>query len=516
MKKFYSESAVLLAVIVAALLTVFSQPSSAGSATWSSTPSSGDWNTNTNWVPTTVPNGPADVATFGTSNQTAISFSTCPTEVSGITFNSGASAYTIDTSQGCLTISGFGVTNNSGVTQNFVADTGGILIPTLYFTNSATAGTSTVFTNNVTADGGPIGWSQTAFIDTSNAGSATIINNGPGGGSSSFYVGGMTNIVDNSSAANSTIISNGSSFSGKYGGQTNFGGQGTAGAATLIANGGSNGGLGAQIDFTENSTGGTCRVEVFGNGYLTIGGGANPTLQPLTIGSLEGTGLVYLGSKNLSVGSRNINTSFAGVIQDGDPINGGSGGSLTKIKAATFTLTGANTYTGGTTVKAGKLLINNTSGSGTGSGAVQVNGGTFGGNGTIAGPVTVGTSSGSGAGLSPGQTGNQIGILTIQSQATFNAGGTYSCGIKSSTAKADKIVANGVNIIGAAQFALADLGTGTLTTGKVFRVIDNTSAAAISGTFTNLADGSTLTVGSNTYLVSYSGGTGNDLTLTVQ
>jgi len=39
---------------------------------------------------------------------------------------------------------------------------------------------------------------------------------------------------------------------------------------------------------------------------------------------------------------------------------------------------------------------------------------------------------------------------------------------------------------------------------------------AISGTFGNLADGSTLTAGRNNLLVSYTGGDGNDLTLTVQ
>ena len=46
--------------------------------------------------------------------------------------------------------------------------------------------------------------------------------------------------------------------------------------------------------------------------------------------------------------------------------------------------------------------------------------------------------------------------------------------------------------------------------------ISNTAATAIAGTFSNLADNSMLAVGSNTYLVSYEGGDGKDLTLTVQ
>jgi hypothetical protein len=42
----------------------------AGSATWLSSPLSSDWNTAANWMPNTVPNGPADVASFDVSNTT--------------------------------------------------------------------------------------------------------------------------------------------------------------------------------------------------------------------------------------------------------------------------------------------------------------------------------------------------------------------------------------------------------------------------------------------------------------
>ncbi len=67
-----------------------------------------------------------------------------------------------------------------------------------------------------------------------------------------------------------------------------------------------------------------------------------------------------------------------------------------------------------------------------------------------------------------------------------------------------------------ATATIGDLGTAVLTSGTVFTIISNTATTPIAGTFSNLADASTLTVGSNTYLVSYEGGTGNDLTLTVQ
>src|SRR4249919_3342757 len=50
------------------LLLIPNAPAQAGSATWNPNPTSGDWNTAANWIPATVPNGPADTVTFGVSN----------------------------------------------------------------------------------------------------------------------------------------------------------------------------------------------------------------------------------------------------------------------------------------------------------------------------------------------------------------------------------------------------------------------------------------------------------------
>jgi hypothetical protein len=46
-------------------------------------------------------------------------------------------------------------------------------------------------------------------------------------------------------------------------------------------------------------------------------------------------------------------------------------------------------------------------------------------------------------------------------------------------------------------------------------VINNKSANPISGTFSNLSDGAIVTVNGTNFQVSYTGGDGNDLTLTV-
>ena len=94
----------------------------------------------------------------------------------------------------------------------------------------------------------------------------------------------------------------------------------------------------------------------------------------VAIGSLAGAGSFNLGSKQLTVGGNGLSTTVSGVIAGGG-LFPGSGGSLVKEGSGTLTLTGNNTYTGGTTVNAGLLEL--LSGASLGSGALAINGGSF-------------------------------------------------------------------------------------------------------------------------------------------
>src|SRR5216683_1465936 len=142
----------LLAAAVLPIVLLAQNTAFAGSAKWKQSPATGNWNTAGNWTAGGPPNGPADTATFQSSNTTGVSLS-LNTEVNGIVFNAGASAFTITAAPAFpLSIRGVGITNNSGIMQNFVAATFDATSGTIAFTNSATAGSLTMFTNYPATD----------------------------------------------------------------------------------------------------------------------------------------------------------------------------------------------------------------------------------------------------------------------------------------------------------------------------------------------------------------------------
>jgi autotransporter-associated beta strand protein len=594
--------------LLAILIALVPATSHAGSATWQVSPISNDWNTAANWMPNTVPNGPADVATFLLSNVNEVSVS-ANTTVSSIVTNSGG--FTITASPGQrLSVSGSGIANNSGIFQNLVAAaTPAGLFGTISFLNSATAGTQTLFTAegssadqafggriqffgsssagagifinegsppnssfasgvtefhdestagdgtfsnrsggfgggvttfsesanaadaNFTCEGGAANGAQGGFVIFSGASSAsngTFVADGPtavdgypgtvqfmgsstadqgaftlNGGTVSGEEGGNLQFSDSSTAADSLITVNGTDFSGANGGQINFLNSATAGNAIITLYGGAGGG--GACAFGDDSDGGTAQIKVLGNSTVTV---FNNSHSLLTLGSIEGDGSIILGSP-FSVGSNNLSTVFSGVLSEHFP--------LTKVGAGTLTLTGANTYMGGTTVTSGTLKIDNTTGSGTGHGAVSVTAGTLGGSGIISGRVTIGTGSGPGAFLAPAVSTRVQATLTIQSALTFNADATYTYTFKAkrNRVRTDMVIANGVTINSGAMLALSGQMQGTLRQGLVLTLLSNTSANPISGAFSNLPDGGIVNINGNNFQASYEGGDGNDLTLTV-
>jgi len=158
------------------------------------------------------------------------------------------------------------------------------------------------------------------------------------------------------------------------------------------------------------------RVRVLNNGGLGTGGplsftAANTILDlqaSPTIGALSGIGTNGLitagaaGARVLTV-NQSTNTSFGGVIEDGLGTI-----ALVKSGAGTLTLSGNNTYSGGTTLLAGTLVASNASSFGTGtvtvSGTSQIN---------ATGGITYANNFAIGAPLSMRYTGANNGTATF-------------------------------------------------------------------------------------------------------
>ncbi len=568
-------------VAAGALLSLAApRDSFAGAATWSANPISGDWNTVANWIPATVPNGPSDVATFGTSNRTSLS-TNITVELDSIVFNSGASLFTITSGAGTnLLLTGTGVVNNSGIVQSLIKIPNGAV----FFFNNATAGELTSFSGtffffNDSSSAGSASFDVTSdgfyqpfiqFLDTTTAADATItvsdfgvasvydnatagnatftVNSGAFlfiadhataehavatciggngiygssidfqqfasageghftalGATTSGEAGSDIEFTGSATAANGTFVINGGTAPGLAGAFLSFLDTTTADNATITASGGASGAEGGAIIFADEAQGGTASISLLGNGELDISGSR---LRGVTIGSLAGDGLVFLGAKTLTIGSNNQSTAFAGIIQES--------GSLTKIGTGTLTLSGASTYTGTTTIRSGILSAANPAGSATGTGAVNVKTGTLGGAGMIAGATTIGTGSGPGAFLVPAVGSSQQTSLTLLSALILNADATYTCTFKAKKNKArtDLVIAHGVTINGAI-LNLSGQTQGSLKRGLTLTVLSNTSADPISGTFSNLPNGGIVTISGNNFQATYEGGDGNDLTLTV-
>ena len=510
----------------------------------------------------TVPNGPSDVATFATSSSTSV-FLSADEQVASIVFPAGASSFTITDNNGLFLVSGAGVINNSGVIQNFVNHANqqlgsGAL---LYFTNQASAGNA-IYTNYGAVFEAPTvgavefhdsasaasatfynyagfsGSGHTIFRDSSTAATA-ILYNYPAGpetlgfdhGYTEFHgtasasvatitclggnvrnpfgvaTGGAVTFFDNSTAASAALNLEGGTAEQTAGGLLTFLGSSTAADATMVVGPGSNGGLGATVYFLQGSLGGAARIIL--RGTLDLSSHDKPGIST---GSVVGGGTVILGANNLTVGASQQASTFSGLIEDG-PVAGGS----LSIVGGRLDLTNANTYTGGTSVSGATLLVDNATGSATGPGAIAVQNGTLAGQGIVSGAVTIGSGGGGGtvSFLSPGRRRmvRAIGNLTALQGVTFAAEGAYRCEVRKQAA--DRLTTDGLTINPGAQFYLLLLQHLPPPAGAVLTVINNTSALSIAGTFANLADGAVLQVERVKFQASYTGGDGNDLTLTV-
>lgn len=213
-----------------------------------------------------------------------------------------------------------------------------------------------------------------------------------------------------------------------------------------------------------------------------------------TIANGAGAGLsgrLNLGGANrtFNVGNGSANVDFSVSAQ---VVNGG----LNKIGAGTMRLAGPNTYSGGTTVGTGRLLVSNTSGdSGTGTGDVLLSSGTtLGGTGTITGNVVL-----NGATLAPGES---IGTLSA-ANVSFNAASAFDYEYNSNLLTADLLnTAGGLNIDSNVGLSLTNLFSGQVPRDTKLTLISY-DGGWNGGLFTGYANNSHFSYGGNEFDLRY-------------
>jgi fibronectin-binding autotransporter adhesin len=367
----------LLPVCAVALLLFLPAPLFAVSRTWSNTGT--DFNTGANWGGT-VP-GSSDVAVFSSAATKQPNLSA---SLSIQALNFSASGYDLTSSSTSikLTLTNTGTGSSSAINASNTSGTTTIDAPIVL---GASSGSTQTFTQ---ASGG------------------TLIVNG---------------VISNT---NSVTLSLTGGIITLAGANTYSGGTTLAGSTTLRIN---------------NAT-------ALGTGTFTINGGTidNTTGSSITLTNNNAqtwnADFTFTGTQNLNMGTgaislgttagtvRTITVNADTLTEGGIISNGSTANSLTKAGSGTLTLTGANSYTGSTTVSAGILNIQNSGALGTtASGTTVSSGATL----QLQNGISVGsealTISGSGASGQNGAlvnvsgTNNYAGLITLGAASTISS-----------------------------------------------------------------------------------------------
>jgi autotransporter-associated beta strand protein len=252
------------------------------------------------------------------------------------------------------------------------------------------------------------------------------------------------------------------------------------GAPTTVANG--------TLRFGYSST--TATLRYTGDGETTdriidlAGASGGAVLDQSGSGLLKFTSACTAtgaGSKTLTLqGSTAGVGEIAGAIPNNSAANRTS---VTKTGSGTWILSGANPYTGPTTVSAGRLILRGS----VGGSVVANSGGTFSGTGTVASNLTINT----GAVLEMNVTG-------------LPGGGAQNDQIYLSSASSTVTLGGALTVV----------ATNEIPTNTAFVIVNNIGSAPVSGAFAGKPQNATFTASQYTWRISYTGGNGNDVTLT--
>jgi autotransporter-associated beta strand protein len=285
----------------------------------------------------------------------------------------------------------------------------------------------------------PTGYSGTLNTD----GLSTITGSISGGGTFNYYTNYSGNI----------LASNASKFTGFMNVTTD-----ADGGYFALYN--TNGFPGARINLTGLTT---MMYRITSNITIPVGDLVGVATSTLGAGGTAACTITW------EIGNRNANSTFNGAITNAQYTGTGAIAAISKVGTGIWTLTNANTYTGGTTINGGTILVNNTTGSGLGTGAVTVNtGGTLAGNGIISGAVTVND----GGTLSPG---SGLGTLTVNNDINIAAGANLSIDINKSNSTNDLLTSTG-KLTMSGKLIITNIGAPAFAAGDIFKIVNGTVA----------------------------------------
>jgi fibronectin-binding autotransporter adhesin len=390
----------------------------AGSATWNSSPTNGNWITTggannwstgaSNFPGSTSATGNLDVATFGSSSTTSITINSTTLDVGSLLFDGAASAYTIGTNSNTLLLSSSGTialgstgtsfsnantvetiaaplllepasattagvytfTNNSTTSSNVLAFTGGITAGTTSSSVGLTLGGVNTGTNTISGIIGNGG--ATGLVNLTKTGGGTWILSGANTYSGGTTVNGGTLLVDLSTgslASSSALTLGGGNFTVR-GASSGTSAQ-TLGNLTLTSATGSgitlNGNTGSGTTLTLGSTwtrnlNSTLNITLTGNSPVLAS--APTVMNGIVIGSTSASPRAFATVTDSG------GTGFATVNGSNDVVRYTGASTLSNTNASNvsttnYTTSGAVTFTGTTNVSVNTLQVDTTSSNGT-------------------------------------------------------------------------------------------------------------------------------------------------------
>jgi autotransporter-associated beta strand protein len=342
----------------------------------------------------------------------------------------------------------------SGTPTNNVTTATGLTIGSITLDNT--------FTGSVTMTGG----NTVTGATTINGGTLNLNSNtGLGGSAVSIGASGAVNVTlgSDGNVGNVFTGSGALTVSGSTGSATFSNASGLNGfTGTLNVN--TSGGKKVAITTVGEKIGSGATVNIASGGTLYISNTTSSfdgvTFNVVGSGNTENLGAIRIENNSVIGSSSSVvlggNTSIGSNVGTGTinaAISESAASGLTKVGAQTLLLTGANTYTGGTTISAGTLQFSKLVAMPS-AGAVTPNGGTLAVNVGGVGEWTTGTSGN-------GTIGGLLSGLGGQSGSTVSWSGNSALGIDTTNAGSAQTYSANIANVGT-SLGIAKLGTGTL------------------------------------------------------